>query len=482
PRPRHLNEGAEKEALAFVEKARVVGSQVTAATVASICRGVQQRECSALLVENGGVQAFSKHHAKCILQRHGYKPLGATTDRTMTDQSLLACGRSFFSALEEFGKTHNVQPKNVYNFDEFFVLLDRDSKRWSWHRASARHHVAVRSSKIGLTLGILTSADGELHLVQMNWHGATERCEAEARIPHPKILQTHSEDSHFQTAQTFNQFYHQAHHIALQRAEPTEDVLFLFDAAPQHKTAESLRNPRVHIMELPRGATHYFQPADQYIIPTFKAYITAAWEAWVQALAARFSAGSAIAIMYNSAAKIVRTKKYEFVCAAIEKMTSATVVNSWHVCGIIKALFNIEPPPAYRSYYDQLLGAADSEPTPTVIDVDEESDDEIEDGEVDANALQMMTELGFQGAPFPEAPEQRVDDEVPFMDPLIKVDHILVAEKRARGRPAKRDADNELDNEQVKQRHRVEVARVKSAMDARARFRIMAKSALDTTD
>jgi hypothetical protein len=181
-RPRFFNDATEAEAVQYVDAIRGEGGQVTEHLVCSVSRGIQERDCALLLEENGGTRIFSKQHARSLLARSGFAPRGATTDRTIPASDLRHFGGEFLSGLQTFAFHHPVSQRNTYNFDEFFCLLDGDTKRWSWHRTSQKHHVAVRATKLGLTCGILTSASGDVVLVQLNWCGTTERSTAQVLI------------------------------------------------------------------------------------------------------------------------------------------------------------------------------------------------------------------------------------------------------------------------------------------------------------
>jgi transposase-like protein len=422
-RPRFMNEAMETEVLKYVDTLRGTAcAQVTENLVGSVCRGVQERECALLLAENGGTRTYSKQHARSLLLRAGFEPRAATTDRVMSASNLRKFGEEFLSDLSKFSSEHRCSPRNTYNFDEFFCLLEGDTRRWTWQRKTQRHHVSLRKSKLGLTCGVLTSASGDIVLVQLNWHGSTERCTAQVPVTHPKIIQTHSAESHFQTGETFREFYAKAVTLAIERREGADDaILFLFDAATQHHT-DSLQNdpphPHVFVKQIPRGTTHYYQPADQFIIPTLKTYVHHAWEGWLKAVVTRFSPESLVTIMYCGSAKLVREKKYEFMAVAIDLISEkpGAIVHSWEICGISKALFRVEPADKYRSHYDRLLDETQIDIVD--VDVDDKIEDAIVDAEVDDELLQQLEERGAQGAPAPMAP-QFVENEVVIKDPSI---------------------------------------------------------------
>jgi hypothetical protein len=100
--------------------------------------------------------------------------------------------------------------------------------------------------------------------------------------------------------------------------------------------------------------------------------------------------------MYAGSDKIVRQKKYDFIAVAIDQLakTPATVINSWHVCGITKALFGIEPPEKYKSH----LGLNDE----LVVDLTLPSDNEIDDILVDDDVREELLAIGGRNAPIPE--------------------------------------------------------------------------------
>ena len=110
-RPPYFNEAAAKEAIGYVERLRDSGAQVTANTVGSVCRGVQERDCAALLSDNGGVRVFSKQHSRTLLRHSGYSPRCATTDRLMSASDLLRCGAKLYEELRAFSASHSILPR-----------------------------------------------------------------------------------------------------------------------------------------------------------------------------------------------------------------------------------------------------------------------------------------------------------------------------------------------------------------------------------
>ena len=83
-------------------------------------------------------------------------------------------------------------------------------------------------------------------------------------------------------------------------------ICLILDAAPQHAfddMDEMLSMNNIHIVTVPPGLTHAFQPADQFI----KAKAHKAWSSYVEELFCHFDIETAIGKLHSSSMKIARS-------------------------------------------------------------------------------------------------------------------------------------------------------------------------------
>lgn len=78
-RPKYFNDEEEAEVMKKVDQLRADGTRITASSVATIGRDIQQRHCSLQLAEHGGARVFSCAHANGLLRRAPLRA-SATTD------------------------------------------------------------------------------------------------------------------------------------------------------------------------------------------------------------------------------------------------------------------------------------------------------------------------------------------------------------------------------------------------------------------
>ena len=124
---------------------------------------------------------------------------------------------------------------------------------------------------------------------------------------------------------------------------PSAPALFIYDHAPSHGTNEEMHAilTQHHIVPVlvPAKCTHVFQPADMYIISNLKQAASAAWSRWVEDQFAVLPLEQAAAGAENVGnATMKKVMKYRFLSEAIDGLAAATVVRSWQVTGICRAL------------------------------------------------------------------------------------------------------------------------------------------------
>ena len=197
-----LTDGEMEKVLNLTQRTRALGWPITAARFSALARGVTLKSRGSLS-NVPGVEQFSASWAKTQMHKHGFRVRAATTSRTVTAKQVVEEGERWFQELEEL---RGVDPRLVFNVDEFFVRLEAEH-RWTWERVErgAKDAVVVKDARLGFTASILSSLAGECPLLQLIWKGATSASHArvEAGDVNPKILQQHREKSHFQNADTF---------------------------------------------------------------------------------------------------------------------------------------------------------------------------------------------------------------------------------------------------------------------------------------
>jgi hypothetical protein len=255
----------EERLLDAFRRIRAAGVAVRARTTACVARGIVERSRKGSTELTGGPLKFSTSWANSWMHSHGIRVVAATTDRNIPAAEIVKGGKQFF---EQLSKHEGLSPENVYNMDEFFVLLDEGGNRsWTWERVPAgeRKNVVVKDSKLGFTCSVLTSANGDVVLTQLIYKGKTER--VHVGINHDDVLECHREDSHFQNAATWKEWLEAFAGVLKKRGN--HESLLIIDAATQHSfcdTADQLRTLNCSVVQVPPCQTHVFQPADQYVI------------------------------------------------------------------------------------------------------------------------------------------------------------------------------------------------------------------------
>ena len=434
-----LPKAFEEEVLAAFTATRNQGEEVQAPLVCACARGIMKKHLLGLtLAKEGGKYVFSDNWGRCFLLRHHASVFGATTTRCNSAEDIVNASSKYYTEIRSVGSSL----ENTYNMDEFFCLLRGSTRRWTWHFKRDRACVPIRDQRLGFTSSVLTAASGQMLLLQMIWKGKTDRSEAEPEKLHPRIMQQHREKTHFQNAKTFEVWFQNFVEIAdMRRRDLTEPVCLILDAAHQHVfdgMDDICLEHNIHIVQVPPGLTHAFQPADQYVIAGLKAKSRAAWNEYVEELYSRFPVDSVIAMLYSSSAKIVRSKKYDFMAFAIDELGEYLLIDMY--CSKTAMV-----PPEYVS-----------------------SDSDEEDGEVvivDAAGVAVdqaaAATHGRLAVPQPVRPREE-DDVAPVATrgPRLEVEQDFELIARI-GRPPA--GSEPLTNAELRQKHATKMAHVKQS-------------------
>lgn len=380
--------------------------------VAAIATGIVMKNHGLILRENGGVFTASHNWVEKMMKRGGFGRYARTTTRVVPASTIVAAADSFFASIKETKAPQCL----TFNADEFFALLGKhNAHHFTYHRCNDKRRVPMRDTKLGFTMTILTSASGELHLIQMLWEGATDRCHAEGE-DHPLVYQDHRRDSHFQNQETWERFVLKFISIVekvriANNLAPTVPACFIVDAATQHGIADhlvrQLVEKNIFIRRIPEEQTHVYQPADAYIISVFKTAINKAFSDYITLVVANLPADEATKTIWTGNVAQLRKVKYALVCRAVNNYTSRSILASWEVTGILRECFGL--PSARPVNIDEWRRRAGG--LVEVIEVDEvvvidseaDSDDSSDDEEGDLEGIEVP-ELG--GADFvPVAPE-----------------------------------------------------------------------------
>jgi hypothetical protein len=268
-------------------------------------------------------------------------------------------GKVFFENLKAAQQAHSYHPELILNVDEFFCSLSETAK-WTWERipVGGKKNIMIKQDKLGFTCSILSNLAGEVLCLQMIWKGKTSESHARVVDPHPKIMQQHREDSHFQSEHTWQQYLRRLEtvlspvrqRLAVDGVLPP--ALLLIDAAPQHTAVPDGLRGWLHTCNIPPKMTHVFQPADQFIIANLKQYSVSAYERWIEEVVSVYDEDVAVGILAGSPpprdssgkspawtqAGYRRAKKYTCLAKAMDAMDAGTVLRSWNKSGIPRAM------------------------------------------------------------------------------------------------------------------------------------------------
>jgi hypothetical protein len=297
----------------------------------------------------------------------------------------------------------------------------------------------------------------------MIWVGSTTRCHAP--LQHAILLQQHRPKSHFQDATTYREWFEKFVDVVKKVREDngfaaTEPALLIVDAAPQHAVFEELEAAH-HIVRVcvPKKQTHIFQPADQLVIANIRKGLVAAASDYLRDAARRNALTPAeMAKEVQRSTAEWRRKQAGFLLQVATGDLHASVVRSWRMTGIPRAIFGTDPgcPVLYDNY-------ATLEDDAVVVSSESDDGDEGDDSVGDGAAEEPMEMAGQRrqrdDEPDGEPGEEPEEEPVEEPDP---VDFTLVARL---GRPPKET----LTAEERKRafRDQLHEARVRRGMNAR---------------
>ena len=397
---------------------RTAKKSIASPDVVAIAEGIIERtERRALLSKNGGPLLLSESWAKQWLCKKDFKKRHATTDRTVTTGEVVDAGTAFFARISAVVSGKKIDPRLLFNMDEFFVVLESMVRGWTWTRVVPGVPIAIAKSKLGFTAAVTVSAASEVVLLDIIWQGSTSAVHAD--VQHSVLFQHHRADSHFQDASTFAVWAGRLRqHVRLQqeRDATLQDTIpvIVIDHAPQHGDYAQLF-PGWIVCMVPKKMTHIFQPCDQHIIANLRAFTRGAWREFVTTVFATHTVEGAVQAILTTSIPIMRNRKIEFLCRATDHL-GASIEASWEITGLLRAFFQLAPKRAV--VFDQMC----------------KQNRKVE--VVDALELDEAAEKEQQGAEF-----VRNSNSVRFIPAVTDFVLVQTAEeptpKRKRGRPSK---------------------------------------------
>ena len=247
--------------------------------------------------------------------------------------------------------------------DEFGVLLAGDNKNGPGIHVAP---IPIRQTKEAFSCGVLTNADGMLlnlqvffigcpfvviaaHLV---WENRTSPCDR----PNPTLDVARSSSSwslpkrrHLSSMAWKVHRHREWSWVNLRNGLFWSSTRLNFALvscflcvvqATQHVGLDTLQAHNIVAVDVPKKMTHIFQPADQYVIAGIKSLVNQAWCSYVESL---FSTEEAIAHMLVSNKPGLRAKMYGFLADAIAALSESSILASWEVTGILRAVWNAVP-------------------------------------------------------------------------------------------------------------------------------------------
>lgn len=356
--PKELLLEDEKRVLgATFDSIRKTGTPVSSFLFARVARGIVRRSRPAIS-EQDRVAIFCLTWARDEMKRMGINVRKGTTDRTVSAAQISTDGEDFYTKLAFCGVQHK---ELLFNMDEFFIKLENGGQQWTWERVKRgeKKNIAITAEKLGFTCSVLSSGDGQIHLLQLIWKGKTDAVHAvPSDSAHPKIYQTHNATTHFQTESTFavwlERFVEIVRKVRSDKGlRDNEKAVLVLDAAVQHVTRDSgLNVENIDVIDIPKKQTHCFQPADQFIISGLKKKATKAWGNHVEEMFAAAEAGDATVQMLDRRMKLRRDRKYKYLAEALDTISNEVVEKSWVASGILRATFREPAPEKTRIQYD----------------------------------------------------------------------------------------------------------------------------------
>ncbi len=367
--PKLLVDEATREYISkLCSRLRVLGYPITPERFRYLARGAMRRlHGNSSVTPIPALNEFSVNWATQELARMGWERCCATTDRTVPPSQIVPAGVEFYKTLSDLHEELDLDRRLVFNVDEWFFLLT-ETNGWTYTRPrpkGQRHNVAVASDKLGFTSSAMTSACGAFHLLQIIWKGKT--ADVHAKVDEEKankrIVQMHRPESHFQCAETWRGFIDHfvsyvdplRKSIAAELGRPTEavKVLLLVDAATVHEYRPPV--PWLLFAGIPPSMTHVYQPADQTIIATLKKKARASYAKWLEDVVRQYEPTEAALILAGKKtppadprtggapnwAKLPFKKHVKYLCLseAVNAISRETVLVSWAMTGILRAIW-----------------------------------------------------------------------------------------------------------------------------------------------
>ena len=299
---------------------------------------------------------FSRSWATSFMKKHQFAIRSRTGDNTVQPDYIVQRGTQFYSNLKPY---ENCNERLVFNVDEFFVVLNGNgaNSKWTWERIvpGRRQNVAIESAQLGYTCSVMTNMAGEIVLYQMIWVGETDRARASpspevfpAFRAHPAIFQTHRKDSHFQSSATWadflSRFKERVQAIRLEIGDLSSKALLIVDAACRHSdTRKELEGKNIDVVEIPPKCAHVFQPGDA-CIANIKKNIDQGWGRYVEEVFTPHPVDQAVTSLDENAVRGRQKLPYQrelnfcLVTQSLHMTACSTIVASWEVTGIVRAL------------------------------------------------------------------------------------------------------------------------------------------------
>ena len=327
---------------------------VYAALVASVARGIKEQSSPKSTSLKRGPLKFSLSWAKDWMKQNNIRVRHATSDRTVTPNEVVEASKTFFSQLESY--KNRCEKGLVFNTDEFFVCLGlgQANATWTWERIDPGESrtISVRREKQGFTCNVLSSAAGEIKMLQFIFQG-TSRVFVNVGSD-PRVLQCAPKGSHFQDASTWATFLSRfKERLASEREamkKPVAPALLIIDEATQHSgTDEILIGSSCDVVRIPKKMTHVFQPADQFVISGLKQRAIQLYNDDVSRIFARSDLNSAISNVICTSRTLFREKKVSYIVQAMQELPQAQIMASWEITEIPVVLFGSKKKPTVTS-------------------------------------------------------------------------------------------------------------------------------------
>jgi hypothetical protein len=411
-----LSEGKAADVVSVLLLIRERGVPVDAGLVSRVARGLYARNHGTLSIDIAGFRMFSKSWATRFLHKNNFKVRAATGDRTVSGKHIIEVGGPFYETIKGI---KNMSPRLIFNVDEFFCNLEtgaNSTQTWTWERvASKKQNVIVRTDRVGFTCSVLTNCAGEVVLFQIIWKGKTDlvhvspsQIQFPRHVEHPAVYQTHREDTHFQSEETWKaflaRFIREVDKIRGEFGDHTAPAALLIDAAGQHNgTVSFLEDSGIQTIEVPKKCTHVFQPADMYIISNIKQHAKVGWNRYIEDVYRTLPVEAATNVVTDAVIEgrkktpYKRELKYSLLCGALRALSAETIIASWEAAGIRRAL-GMEPvlnkageqQPVFFDTYIEIekitQGAEHMDPVVAEGEDDEDEEEEYKGDVVDPTA------------------------------------------------------------------------------------------------